>query len=138
MTQAAIEIWTVSLLVATIFFLVIIWGAFSNIRRKARYLSYRRERMFAHDRNLDDREEQIAFREGLLRKETENRKPVSASVFLIDEDIDEYGNSFRRIARKKLAQRIGYKVVSLYKADIKETRELNGIMFKIEVLTSKK
>ena len=133
MSQTALEIWTVALVIITALSSLAMLGLANGLKRRKKYLSKMSDRLKAKDAEMDAREESFGQKVEAFNREKENLKQFSAEVFFLE---GNYPKHLHTTAHKKLAQRIGCKIVSGFHDQIKEINELNGITFRFNIFAS--
>ena len=131
MSQSALEIWTVGLLLWSIVLAIFTISFFYWRRRHMRCLAHQAAKLSAYEDSLAGREEDLCLKE-------KSCIPFYAKVTYTDDDLSSIGNSLKAVTRKKLAQRLGYRILEKYHGDIYETDAYppKSKAFRLDVLVS--
>ena len=115
MSQSAIEIWTIMVLIWSI---VVAICTITFVREwKKRVARYER-RM----RKLSEKENEIIEREEAFEAKVAELIPFYAKVTYNEEDLAIMGTTIKSVTRKKLAQRLGYRLLEKFNESIYETK----------------
>lgn len=138
MSQSALEIWTVALIFATAFIAAGGFGIFYAQKRRAILLSIQQDKVKAHDKDLDEREEELGIKTSLFEQEKKRMSHVYSWVTFGKDEAASLGFRLPAITRKKLAQRIGYRILQRFNGEVKEVEVENGRQFRLDLLVSPK
>ena len=114
MSQSALEIWTVGLLIWSVVLAIFTITFFHERKRNVKHLLEKARKLSSYEDSLVAREEDLCLKE----KES---VPFYAKVTYTQDELDIIGNSLKAVTRKKLAQRLDYRILARFNGDIYET-----------------
>ena len=113
MSQSALEIWTVALLIWSVVLSICTITFVREWKKRARNYDVRMKKLSDYENTITEREENLDVRDAAF-------VPFYAKVTYSQEDIDALGVSLKAVTRKKLAQRLGYRILERFNGSIHE------------------
>lgn len=138
MSQTTLQIWTALLVIGSIGFAAIAIGFVNGYTKQKRHLADLYGRLGEHKASVDKLEARLLERVKEINAKEERLVSLYSYVFFSDEDAVRYGKSLPSVTRKKLAQRIGYKILEKFHGSIREVRDARGKAFRLDILVSPK
>lgn len=138
MSQSALEIWTVALVIATALVSAGAIGTYHAQRRKAKLLSITGGKLAAKESKLDAAEEDLDIRQNFIREREKSVVHAYSYVTFRPETVRDLGERIDSVARKKLAQRIGYVLLGKFGKAVRRTDDKDGTTFRLDILVNAK
>ena len=138
MSQTALQIWTALLVIGSIGFFAIAIGFVNGYAKQKRHLAHLYNNLGEHKASVDRLEVKLLERVKTLNSREEKLVSLYSYVFFTDEDIARVGKSLPSVTRKKLAQRIGYKILEKFNSNIREVHDSRGRAFRLDIIVAPK
>lgn len=143
MSQTTIIIWSVALVLLTAAAIAVLAGIAHHLTRSAKAIELKRSNLDAREKEIGKRiafvtsertrlekEAAEAFKQSKLERDPESRIVYSYVVYTPEELLSI--QNLQSVTRKKLAQRLGYKILELYHGSIREVQDDKGRAFRID------
>ena len=133
MSQTTLLVWTALLVLGTVTFTIIAVGFAQNHIKAKKHLAHLYDKLGEHKVQLDKLESNLLKRASELNRNEERLTPLYSYVIFSEEDSSRLAGSLPSVTRKKLAQRIGYKIIQRFKNSIREVPDTRGRAFRLDI-----